>query len=92
MWGAYAGEYRNRYGVDPVRNARNALKVMIKYLMLDIEQCRVDALMHHFDDAIVLRQCAQWLDKSLHEALAWGMEELIRQGELRREGELLLNA
>jgi glyoxylase-like metal-dependent hydrolase (beta-lactamase superfamily II) len=47
------------FAADPVRNARNALKVMIKYQLLDIEQCRVDELMHHFDDAIVLRQCAQ---------------------------------
>lgn len=70
---------------DPRRNARNGLRVMIKYALLDRGRLRADALTEAFGGSAVLRGCAAQLGMDFGHALAWGAEELVRQGEIRRE-------
>jgi glyoxylase-like metal-dependent hydrolase (beta-lactamase superfamily II) len=77
--------------VDPVRNARYAMKVMIKYLMLDIERIDERALAARVAGASVLRHAAALLGLPIDEAFAWAVGELTAQGALRRESGSLIN-
>ncbi len=76
---------------DPTRNARHALKVMIKYLMLDLESVEIEVLAERVASASVLCRAAEQIGRSISAAFAWALDELIKQGALRREGERLLN-
>lgn len=70
---------------DPRRNARNGLRVMIKYAMLDRGRLRLDALSEAFGTSTVLRGCAEQLSMDFAQALDWGARALIDQGEIRLE-------
>lgn len=76
---------------DPVRNARYAMKVMIKYLMLDLERIEETALATQVAGAAVLRSAAALLGLGVHEAFDWAVGELVDQGALRREEGSLVN-
>ena len=76
---------------DPARNARNALRVLIKFLLLDRERERLDVFLHDVRDASVLRNAARLLDMELEEALRWGVDELEQQGQLVRDGDWIVN-
>jgi len=68
---------------DPVRNARNALRVLIKFLLLEHERTTLDQLVHLLRDATVIHCAAQLTGRPLPQALEWGITELARQGALR---------
>jgi glyoxylase-like metal-dependent hydrolase (beta-lactamase superfamily II) len=70
---------------DRRRNARNGLRVMIKYTLLDRGRLRLDELPQVFSGSAVLRGAAEQLGMDFATALAWGVEELARQGEIRIE-------
>ena len=76
---------------DPVRNARYALKVMIKYLMLDLERVDESAFAARVAGASVLRHAAALLGLSIGEAFDWAVGELVAQGALQRESGSLIN-
>lgn len=76
---------------DPVRNARYALKVMIKYLMLDVEEVEERVLAERVAGASVLRSAAALLDLPLEAAFDWAVGELTAQGALRRLNGRLFN-
>lgn len=79
---------RNRLAAlrsDRRRNARNGLRVMLKYTMLDRGRMRLDALADAFSDSAVLRGSAEQLDMTLAAALAWCADDLARQGEVSIE-------
>ena len=76
---------------DPARNARNALRVLIKFLLLDRERVDYAALAHDVRDAVVLRNAGRLMGMALDEALAWGVQALEAQGQLVREGNWLVN-
>lgn len=76
---------------DPARNARYALKVMIKYLMLDLEQVDEIALRQRVSRASVLRRAAAQIGLSIDQAFDWAVTELLAQQALRRDGHLLCN-
>jgi glyoxylase-like metal-dependent hydrolase (beta-lactamase superfamily II) len=76
---------------DPARNARNALRVLIKFLLLDRERVPFEALAHDVRDASVLRNSGRLMGMELREALEWGVRELEAQGQLVREGGWLVN-
>jgi glyoxylase-like metal-dependent hydrolase (beta-lactamase superfamily II) len=77
---------------DPRRNARLLLKVLLKFALLDIERINVSEITQRFSTAIYLNKAAQHLNWSLEHALFWAMDELVAQQQLRREGDVLLNA
>lgn len=76
---------------DPTRNARHALKVMIKYLMLDFESIEIELLAQRVGHASVLCRAADQIGMSIGAAFEWALDELIKQGALRREGARILN-
>lgn len=76
---------------DPERNARYALKVMIKYLLLDLERVDENALRERIAAASILRMAAAQLRMSIEAAFEWAVGELIKQGALRRESGVLFN-
>lgn len=76
---------------DPVRNARYAMKVMIKYLMLDLESIEETALARRVGGASVLRCAAAQLGMSIDEAFNWAVGELLAQRALDRREGILFN-
>jgi hypothetical protein len=60
------------------------MKVMIKYLMLDIEEIEEAVLAERVAGAAVLRSAAALLDLSVEAAFDWAVDELVAQGALRR--------
>lgn len=70
---------------DRRRNARNGLRVMLKYTMLDRGRLRLDALGQAFSDSTVVKGAAAQVGMTLDEALAWATEDLARQGEVTIE-------
>lgn len=78
---------------DPARNARNALKVLIVFKLLEVRAMRFDTLLHMLDDAAVMRAAAsmlkprgEWpaLVKEIVEELA------ARNGPLEVDGERIV--
>ena len=76
---------------DPARNARYAMKVMIKYLMLDLEQIDEAALSQRVAGASVLRSAAALLGMAVTDAFDWAVGELVAQAALRRDQGVLFN-
>jgi glyoxylase-like metal-dependent hydrolase (beta-lactamase superfamily II) len=76
---------------DPARNARNAIKALTKFLLLDYEAIAFDALVESLRDATIIANAASLIGMPLPEALAWGVRELERQSQLRRDGDMLYN-
>jgi glyoxylase-like metal-dependent hydrolase (beta-lactamase superfamily II) len=78
---------------DPARNARNALKVLIVFKLLEIRAMRFDALLQMIDDATVMRAAAAMLKPrgewpTLVHAI---VEELAaRNGPLEIDGERIV--
>lgn len=76
---------------DPRRNARNAIRVLLKFLLLDRERIEIAPLAEELAPATVMQNAAALMGMTLAEALAWAEDELERQGQLRREGGWLVN-
>jgi glyoxylase-like metal-dependent hydrolase (beta-lactamase superfamily II)/predicted Fe-S protein YdhL (DUF1289 family) len=76
---------------DKARNARHALKVLIKFLLLDLEFIHVDALHAHLADARLFDSAAHLAGMDRDAALLWAVQALCSQGLAGREGELLHN-
>jgi hypothetical protein len=76
---------------DPARNARNAIKALTKFLLLDLEVVEFEAFVERLHDATIIANAATLIGMALPEALAWGVRELERQGQLRRDGDTLFN-
>ena len=78
---------------SPVRNAENAVKVMLKFLLLERQQlvlAEVPALMQSIPLMQTIRM--RYLDKSNDELAEWAVQGLIRAGAARRDGDLLRNS
>jgi len=75
---------------DPRRHARHALKVLVKFLLLDVERIDERALHERAQDAVVMRHAAAQIGMDYEQALKWAADSLVEQGLLRREdGELV---
>jgi glyoxylase-like metal-dependent hydrolase (beta-lactamase superfamily II) len=75
---------------DPVRNAENAVKVMLKFLLLErraLPLAGVAALLASIP--LVERVRVAYLDRSPDELAQWAVGALVRVGAARREGALL---
>ncbi len=76
---------------DPRRNARSALRVLVKFILLDRESLELAPLAAELSDATIMTSAARMIGMSLGDALEWAATELERQGQLRREGDTLFN-
>lgn len=77
---------------DPRRHARHALKVLVKFLLLDVESIEESALHRRVQDAVVMRSAAAQIGMDYGQALKWAADSLVEQGLLRREGSRLVDA
>jgi glyoxylase-like metal-dependent hydrolase (beta-lactamase superfamily II) len=77
---------------SPVRNAENAVKVMLKFLLLERQQMPLAEVPALFA-GIPLMQISRtrYLDKTNEELAEWAVQGLVRAGAARRDGELLRN-
>ncbi len=75
---------------DPGRNARNSIKALIKFLMLEFERCPLLELIEVTAGAEIMHRAAVQLGMTLPQALHWASSELIARGQLGRaeNGEL----
>ncbi len=77
---------------SPVRNTENAVKVMLKFLLLERQQMALAAIPALFDSIPLMRIArTRYLDKSSEELAEWAINGLVRAGAARRDGELLRN-
>lgn len=76
---------------EPSRLPRHALKVLVKYLMLDLEQIELDRFVEHLRVASVPCNAARQLGMATDEALRRTIDELVRQGQLTSDGGCLRN-
>jgi len=76
---------------DPRRHARHALKVLVKFLLLDVERIDERALHARAQDAVVMRSAAAQIGMDYEQALKWATDSLVEQGLLRREGSELVD-
>lgn len=67
---------------DPRRNARSGLRVLLKYDLLNRKRVPLASLADTLRDVPVLRGAAAQLGMTLDAALAWAVDDLVRQGEL----------
>lgn len=89
---AFARERLAALRSDKARNARHALKVFVKFLLLDLEFIHVDALHAHLADARLFDSAARLAGMDRNDALRWAVQALCAQGLARRAGEVLHNS
>jgi hypothetical protein len=94
MWPALA-RARSRLdylAADPVRNAQNALKVLLKFLLLErqrIPLAEVPVLLTSMP--VFAAANANYLKQSPDDLGRWAAGQLVRAGAAQVEGEYLLN-
>jgi glyoxylase-like metal-dependent hydrolase (beta-lactamase superfamily II) len=77
---------------DPVRNAENAVKVMLKFLLLERQRLALDSLAAMFEAMPVIDAARRrFLDKTPAELAQWAVRALIRAGAARQQGAMLVN-
>lgn len=77
---------------DPQRHARHALKVLVKFLLLDAERIEERALHEQVRDAAALRNAAALIGMDYPQALNWAIDSLSKQGLIQRDGSVLVDA
>ncbi len=88
---ARAGSRLQAMQEDPLRNCRAVLKVLVKFALLDQERMHIPSLAERFSHAAYIVNAARSLDMPLDEALRWSVNDLARQGQLRMDGDWVLN-
>jgi glyoxylase-like metal-dependent hydrolase (beta-lactamase superfamily II) len=77
---------------DPVRNAENAVKVMLKFLLLERQHFSLAELPSMFKHNPVIEGARRrYLDKNPAELAEWAVHSLVRAGAARRDGGRLVN-
>ena len=80
------------FRADPSRNARNALKALLMFQMLDHERMRVDELKAHAELAPVLIDAARLIGQPLAQMVQASIDDLVARSLLRRAGEWIYSA
>ncbi len=78
---------------DPVRNAENAVKVLLKFLLLErrhMPLAEVDALFETVPLLVLARE--RFLPRPAAELARWAVQALEKAGAARLQGELLLDS
>ncbi len=77
---------------DPKRNAENAIKVMLKFLLLERQQFALATLPAMFEQNPVIEGARRrYLDLSAADLATWAVRSLVRAGAAREVDGLLLN-
>jgi len=76
---------------DPVRNARYALKVLVKFIMLDLERATEVQLFEQLGRAQVFCDASAQAGLAPDQALQWSLESLVKASALKRQGDLLIS-
>lgn len=76
---------------DLVRHARYGLKVLLKYQMMDEERVNADDLIARMSRTLPARQGGQTMGVSAEAAITRGIEDLLAQRALARDGDDLVN-
>ncbi len=76
---------------DRERHARHALKVLVKFLLLDAERIEESALHERVRGAVIMHHAAKQIGMGYEQALDWAVESLVSQGLLRREGSTIVD-
>jgi glyoxylase-like metal-dependent hydrolase (beta-lactamase superfamily II) len=82
----------HRLASDPSKNARHVGKVLLKYRLLDDRRMTVDTVRNMFRNVPTLRHANRDLGWSPTAFAERTMEDLVRAGVARREGDWLLDA
>jgi len=78
---------------EPVRNAQNALKVMLKFLLLERQQLSLAEVARMTATIPLMVSTNQrYLHRSDAELAAWLVAQLVRSGAARLDGEMLINS
>ncbi|MES2072641.1 MAG: MBL fold metallo-hydrolase [Pseudomonadota bacterium] len=77
---------------DPRRNARNALKVMMAFLLLETRQCSLQKLQAGIRENRIMSAAAQMLDAPVDTLISALAAELVRAGAARLDGDTLVSA
>lgn len=77
---------------DPTRNARNCLKVLVAFLLLESQRLSLSSLPPRIEASRLMRAAAQQLDASPTDLVAAFAAELVQTGAARVEGDMLINA
>ena len=82
-----------QFETDPARHRRHALKVLIKFKLLEWQRCRLDTLTDWFLASDYFCRIARRDSAApMQEVLDGLLSQLERSGALRRDDELVLNA
>ncbi|MFT5590527.1 MAG: glyoxylase-like metal-dependent hydrolase (beta-lactamase superfamily II) [Bradyrhizobium sp.] len=77
---------------DPVRNAQNAIKVLLKFLLLERQQLAVDQIPVLLGAMPIVRESnRRFLQLPIEELAQWTIAQLIRVGAAKVRGALLVN-
>ena len=77
---------------DPMRNAQNAVKVMLKFLLLDRQSMPLDDVAATMGGMELIRNAnSLYLHKDEAELAQWAVAQLVRAGAAQVQGDLLLN-
>jgi glyoxylase-like metal-dependent hydrolase (beta-lactamase superfamily II) len=77
---------------NPVRNAEYAVKVLLKFLLLERQRMAVDEVPGLFASLpIIVSAARRYLDKTPEEVAQWTMKQLVRACSARIESGYLLN-
>lgn len=77
---------------DPGRNARNALKVMIAFLLLEAQQLSLAAIASQIQSSSALRAAALQLALPVDQLITQLAAELVRAGAARLQDDVLISA
>lgn len=77
---------------DPARNARNALKVLIAFLLLEAQKLSFAAIASHIENSSAMRAAALQLALPVEILIAQLAAELVSAGAARLQGDLLISA
>jgi glyoxylase-like metal-dependent hydrolase (beta-lactamase superfamily II) len=83
----------NAFGYDRTKHARNGIKVLMKFLLLDREIVEIAHLPALLKDAAIMQQSSKILGMPALQAVTQAYEDLIKVGQLRisDDGKYLLN-
>ena len=78
---------------DPKRNAENAVKVMLKFLLLERQRIALALVAPMFDSIpLLVNARRRFLRRAPDELAAWAIDALVRAGAARIDGATLINA
>lgn len=73
---------------DPVRNARYAMKVLVKFLMLDMERATEEDVLARLAGTRLLKDTSALLSTPVEDALRWALESLVKSRALELQGDV----